>query len=231
MRDNGGNLFLKYSDGTNTFWLTWKDYEDIKRGDNTTSISIPSNFTIINVPTLSTQISSTTTSAGASSGGEATLTDTASDFSDVEAGDWVHNSSDSSDGMVLSKTSITALKTALFGGDNDDYTSGDAYVIQPQGRLRLVLDPPPSTASHTVTVEYIQKPAPVYSDYGVYRFQSQYTEALVKYAAWLYKYRDREPNFGDAWFQYWDRQTRRAVENLDTAFNRKGLKVNMKRRQ
>ena len=49
----------------------------------------------------------TTTSAGAAVGGASTLTDTGGDFSDVSPGDIVHNTTDGSDGIVLSKTSST----------------------------------------------------------------------------------------------------------------------------
>jgi hypothetical protein len=98
------------------------------------------------------------------------------------------------------------LVTALFGGTNNDWTSGDAYVIQPAPRKQLVVDPLSSTASHTITVYYLQKPAPVYSDYGMFRFDPEVSAALVKYAAWLYKYRDSAPVYGDRWFQYYENQ-------------------------
>jgi len=228
-RNDSGKFFLKYTESSNVHFLQHLDYEDISFRNNTTSVSVPNNFSILDNAMLD-RVSGTTTSAGTSSGGEATLTDTAGDFSDVEAGDIVHNTTDGSDGMVLSKTSSTVLVTALFGGTANDYTSGDAYVTQPQGRLKLILDPPPSTAGHTISVPYVQRPLPVFSNYGIYRFQPQYSEAIVKYAAWLYTYRDDSPKFGDAFYQYWDRQVRSAASALNSSFNRRKIQVNLKAR-
>ena len=191
----------------------------------------PDHFTIIDDPVLDNQVTGTATGDGAASGGQCILTDTAADFSDVSAGDIVHNTTDGSDGVVLSKTSTTVLVTALFNGTADDWTSSDAYVIQPQGKLQLILDPPPSTGGHTLTVHYIQQPAPVYSDYGTFRFQSQYMDAIIKYAAFQYKYRDREPNYGDVYYMHWDRQVRMANHNLNRTLKRNKLTVNMKARR
>jgi len=222
--------FIKYYDGSNYSFLTEKDYEDIYYANETTSVLIPENFAISSA-SLSDRVTGTATSAGSASGGECTLTDTAADFSNVEAGDIVHNTTDGSDGIVLSKTSTTALVTALFDGTNNDWSSSDAYVIQPQGRLKIIIDPPPSTASHTITVPYIKKPAPVYSSYGTYPVQPQYIDAFCKYAAFLYKYRDREPNYGDAWWRTWNLKVRTARYQIDKKFLRRKIGVNMKKRR
>jgi hypothetical protein len=123
------------------------------------------------------------------------------------------------------------LKTALFNGTNDEWGSGDSYVIQPQGRMQIVFDPSPSTASHTVTLYYLQRPAPVYTNYDVFRFPSHYSNALVKYAAWLYKYRDSEPNYGDKWYVYYDRQIRKYSHEVDHILRRKRISVNLKARR
>jgi hypothetical protein len=194
-------------------------------------VSKPDSFTIVDDNTLDSQATGTCTSAGALSGGQATLTDSAADFSDVSAGDIIHNTTDGSMGIVLSKTSSTVLVTALFGGTDNDWDSSDAYVIQPQGRLQLKFDPPPSTASHTLTVHYIQRPKPVYSDYGVFRFQPQHMDAIIKYAAFNYKYRDQEPNFGDALYRHWDMQTRRASNSLGKSIGNKRINVSFKARR
>ncbi|MFQ5493597.1 MAG: hypothetical protein ACE5DX_05580 [Candidatus Dojkabacteria bacterium] len=230
LKNDENELFIKYNDGTNTAFILLRDYEDIILSNQTTSVSIPDRFTIIDDPTLDSRISGTATSAGAISAGESTLTDTSADFSDVSVGDVVHNTTDGSDGFVLSKTSSTVLVVALFGGTANDWTSSDAYVIQPQGRLQIILDPPPSTAGHTITVEYVQKPNIVASDYGVYRFPPQYADAVVKYAAFLYKYRDREVNFGDAYFQIFNRAVHNHAKSLNKSLGRGGYSVNFKKR-
>ena len=228
MQNSSRNYIVKYYDGTNHYFIPWKPYEEIIIGNNTTSVTIPSHFTILDDATLDTRVSSTATAAGASSGGQCTLTDSTAPFADVSVHDIVHNTTDGSKGVVLSKTSTTAIVTALFGGTADDWTSSDGYVIQPQGRMLIQFDPPPSTAAHTATVYYIQRPAPVYSDYGVFRFPQQYTDALVKYAAWLYKYRDREPNYGDKWFMLFENAVRRYTAQTNHILHRKRFQVNMK---
>ena len=217
LMDSYKKFFLKYYDGTNTSFINYENYEDLILSNNTTSQSIPSRFAIRDKTTLPTRISSTATSSGASSGGESTLADTSSTtkFSDVYPGDFVHNTTDGSTGVVVSKTSNTAIVTALFNGTNNDWTSSDAYVIQPQGRKQLIVDPPSSTASHTITLYYLQKPAPVYSNYGMFRFDKEVNNALVKYAAWLYKYRDKDPNYGDKWFVYYENQ----IKNYNRVVN------------
>ncbi len=238
LKDNNDDFFIHYSDGTTTFTLKIATYEDIIFQDNTDSVDVPTRFAITDDPTLDTQVTGTATSAGAVSATtrEATLTDTAGDFSDVSAGDIVHNTTDSSSGIVLSKTSSTILVTAMFPDDpsattDQDWDSSDAYVIQPQGRLRIVLDPPPTTASETVTVYYVTKPAPVYANFRTFRFPQHLNLATVKYAAWLYKYRDREPNFGDKLFTMADNEMRRGKSGMDRALNRTRIKVNMMARR
>jgi len=212
LKDDYNNFFIKYYDGTNYSFITQSDYEDVILSDNTTAQSIPSTFSIRDKSSLPTRVTGTASANGAASGGECTLTVAASAFTDVYAGDNIHNTTDGSMGMVLSKTSNLALVTALFGGTNNDWSTSDAFVIQPQGRKQIVVDPLSLTAAHTILVYYLQKPAPVYSDYGMFRFDYEVSAALVKYAAWLYKYRDKDPNYGDKWYQYY--------ENQITVFNR-----------
>ncbi len=225
------NFFIKYNDGTSDFFVINKDYEDIIFSNNTTSQVVPDRFTIIDNPTDPSQLTGTATSAGALSGGQATLTDSAADFTNVYPGDYVHNTTDASDGVVLSKTSTTVLVTALFDGTDNDWDSSDAYVLQPHSRFQLVLDPAPSTSGNTVTVYYVQRPNPVYSDYGVYRIPPKYHSTLVKYATFLYRYRDAKPDYGDALFGRWNQQVRIASGELNRTLNRSGFKVSFKKRR
>ena len=232
LKDGSKQYYLKYNDGSVNTFIAWHPYEEIIYADQgSDSVSIPSYFTVRDKPSLSSRITGTATSAGASSGGECTLTDTSALFTTtdlIDPGDVVHNTTDGSMGMVLSVTSATAAKTALFNGTGNDWTLADAYVIQPQARLELYFDPPPSTSAHTVTLYYLQRPAPVFSDYGMYRFPSHFMFALVKYAAWLYKYRDREPNYGDAWFKYFQHQAGQFSNQADHMLRRKSFTVNLK---
>lgn len=230
--DNENRSFVKLNDGSDNYFIKVRDYSDVVYGDNSgDSVTIPDSFSIITHPDMADQITGTATSAGAATGGLCTLTDTAADFSNVEAGDEVHNTTDTSDGVVVLKTSTTALNIALFGGSNNDVTSSDAYIIQPQGRLRIVFDPPFSTASYTITVPYIARPAPVYSDYGVYQIQAQYHPALVTFALWKYKYRDSKPNFGDSLYLQWNDAVRRANTIVQGSFDRDRVTVSWKGRR
>lgn len=202
--------------------------------ENVSSQEIPSFFSIRDKQVLYDQITGTTTSAGDAAGGECTLTDTSALFITSEfanSGDTVHNTTDGSVGIVLAISSDTVAKTALFGGTGNDWDTDDKYVIQPQGRLEIVLDPPPSTSGDIVRIEYIARPDPVYSDYGVYRFRPHVAEALVKYAAWLYKYRDEEPNFGDKFYVFFDSEIRREHSHLRPFIKRRKITVNLKKRQ
>jgi len=228
LKNSDNNFYLKYNDGSNDHFLTWREYEDIYHENNSDSVSVPSHFSIIDAD-LPTQLTGTATSAGAATGGQCTLTDSAADFTNVEAGSIIHNTTDGSDGVVLSKTSTTAIVTALFGGTNDDWSSADAYVIQPQARYQLILDPAPSTAGHTITLKYVARPSPVYSDYGVYAFINP--QMLVGYAAWKYKYRDREPNFGDMYYKFWERDVRERGHSVNQGLRSNVMKVNLKKRQ
>jgi len=227
---NSDNKYIvKYSDGTSNNWPTLRDYYAVIRSDNTTSTTIPSNFSLIDKQSLTSAISGTVTSAGASTDGECTLTDSAAPFTYVEAGDSVHNTTDGSDGVVISVTDTSNLVTTLFGGTDNDWDSSDAYIVVPGGRKQIVFDPPPSTSDHTVTVYYIPRPEPVYSYYRTYRFDPHFKEAMVMYAAWLYKYRDSDPNFGDAYYKFFDQECRKANRTTSQALNRNSFKVNLKR--
>lgn len=232
LKNKDNNYYLKYNNGSGDSFILWQDKAEAIYQNSTASVDTPSKFYIEDDPTLDSQISSTATLAGASTGGACTLTDasSATKFADVSAGDAVHNVTDGSDGYVISKTSNTALVTALFDGTNNYWTLGDSYVIQPQGRMRLIFNPPPATAGHTATVYYVQRPAPVFSDYGAYRFQPQHMRAILHYAAWLYKYRDKAPSYGDKFYQFFDAQARKAGNVVTEALNRRGFRVNLRKR-
>lgn len=232
LKDKSNRFYVKHTDadGSVTF-IYHKDYEDIIYSNQTTSVTVPSHFAITD-DAIDDRISNTTGAVAATkSGGEVTLTDTTNTpFADVSAGDTIHNVTDGSDGVVLSKTSTSVITVALFGGTDDEFDTGDDYVIQPQGRLKIVLDPPPETAGETLTIYYIQRPAPVFSDYGIYRFPQKFSTALIKYAAWLYKFRDSEPDYGNVWYKYWDRSLRLSNRSVNNSNLRKGFKVNFRKR-
>lgn len=222
--------YIKYTQGSNITFIYWRDYDRIIYDNLTTSVSVPSYFSIKDQTTMESQVSSTATSAGASSGGECTLTDSTAPFANVNPGDTVHNITDGSDGIVLSKTSSSVIVTALFGGTNNDWTSADSYVIQPSGKLAIILSPPPQSSGDTITVYYVKAPDPVFSSYRAYKFQEIYMDVIVKYAAWLYAYKDSKPDYGDKWYSQFELQTRRIVGSLGSAFNRSHFTVNFRKK-
>ena len=216
---------IKLTDASgNISWLSWESYSDYLQGSN--SASTPSSFAITDraIPTRVTGIAS---GGSSPSGGETTLT--GGTFTNVVAGDIVINTTGSYYGYVL--VAGTSLTTAMFGlttsgGAYAGWTLGDAFVIQPAPRYKLILDPAPDTTGLTVTVSYLAKPTPVYSDYGVYPFATGYEEAIIKYAAWLYRYRDSKPQLGDPLYLAYERMMRKGKN-----FNRKaqgavGFRVN-----
>lgn len=230
--DKGEDPFIKYTDSNSSdYFIPWKDYDEIRWENQTTAVSVPNYFTIRDKQSLFDRITGTASAAGSASAGESTLTDTSSStkFSNVSAGDIVHNTTDGADGIVISKTSNTALVTALFGGSGNDWAQSDAYVIQPQGRMELILNPPPTTAGDTITFEYVCIPDPVFSSYGMYRFPQAYMDVILKYAAWLYKYKDRDPEYGDMWYRQYEGQIRRIVNNLRSVKNKNRLHVSFRK--
>ena len=198
-------FYIKYYDGTDYYFIYFKPYEDVIYDNNTTAISIPSYFTILDDPTLDTQISDDADNAADDVGGKTVLTMDTEVFADVTPGDIIHNTDDGSDGVVTKVTSTKIIEICLFGGTDNEIDDSDSFIIQPRKRFQLQFDPPPSTADHTATIYYLQKPDPVYSDYDVYKIAYEYLDALCLYAAWLYRYRDKDPNFGDAFYKHWDR--------------------------
>lgn len=182
----GGKYFIRYNDGTTTFIATYMAHQTVYYNNDTTSVSIPPNFTIHDKTSLPSQLTGATTSAGALSGGVATLTDTGESFeTTVNPRDIVHDTSNGYSGVVLSVTDDENLITAIFddNGDPQAWASSSAWVIQPNPLTQIQLVPPPSTASHTVTVPYVVKPNPVYGDFYTWRINEVYHKAFCFYAA------------------------------------------------
>uniref|UniRef100_A0A6H1Z9P8 Uncharacterized protein n=1 Tax=viral metagenome TaxID=1070528 RepID=A0A6H1Z9P8_9ZZZZ len=231
--DDQSRQFVKYTDGSsNDTFIYPVSYDSIILQNNEDSADIPSGF-VVRDATAYSLLTGTTTSAGAATGGVCTLTDFTALFTTtnvVSVGDTVNNVTDGSHGVVVAVTSATALVTALFGGTANDWSDSDTYYIHRQRRMYLTLDPPPSTASETITVPYVQRPAPVYSAYYSYSIPYSLKKALVYYAAWVYKYRDRQPSFGNSWYQFWDAEVKQYGRELNTARNTKGFRVNLKKR-
>lgn len=233
-----GKRYIKYNNGSTNFFPEFEDYEEIVHRSSSSSTAIPSQFSVIDHPTIGSIITGTTTSAGAASNGESTLTDSGGGFSgNVSIGDMVHNETDvdsnsnGSYGVVIEVTSDTTLLVALFGGANADWTSGDSYVVVPQGRLQLILDPPPTTAGDIITVYYNARPTPVFAPFRTFRIQSQFIPEILRDAKALYELRAGDYQKGTADKQFAQVGTLNANINYSKTFGRKGYSVNIRRRR
>jgi len=233
LTDNGeGKKTIKYADST-TFigWPTWIPYSQLLTNNNTTGITYPNNFSLADsIP--KTQITGTALATSADVNGESTLS--GAGFANVYPGDSVINTTSGYIGRVVSRVSATSLITAMFdinttGSPKIGWTLGNTYIVIPQSGYDLVLDPSPSTSGHIITLYYYARPSPVYSDSRSYSFATGYEEALIKYAVWLYKYRDKQPNFGDAMYRFYDAQVRRARTQHRLAAGVKTFQVSFKK--
>jgi len=104
----------------------------------------------------------------------------------------IHNTDDGSTGVVLEVTGAASLRTALFGGTANEWTSGDAYVIEAANPFQLYLDAPAEEDGHTIEVPFLTMPTPVYSDYGVWRLPLRSCRAICAGAASLFQIPKRE---------------------------------------
>jgi hypothetical protein len=233
-----GKRYIKYNNGSSNLFPEFKDYEEIIHRSSSASTAIPSQFSVIDHPTIGSIITGTTTSAGAVTRGECTLTDSTASFSStVSVGDMVHNETDvdsnsnGSYGVVIEVTSGTALLVALFGGANADWTSGDSYILVPQGKLQLILDSPPTTSGHTITVYYNARPTPVFAPFRTFRIQSQFIPEILRDAKALYEFRGGDYQKGGVDKQLAQVGTLNANLNYSKTFNRKGYGVNLRKRR
>lgn len=233
LRDINNDLYVKHTDSSsNVTFILFQEYDALYYQNNTTSADLPYRFSLKDATTQVSNITGTASAIGAVANGEATLTDTSSttQFANVSVGDLVHDTTHDYHGIVISKTSNTALVTAIFdeAGTAYGWAASDAYIIVPQGRFSIVVDPPSKTAGYSITVPYIKKPTPVFSPYRTYPFPATCMPDLVQYAAFKYKYRDREPGFGDKFAAWFDRAARTTNGVVRKGLNRGGFSINMK---
>lgn len=195
MKNRRGKLFVKYSDGTDYSFPLLVEHDRIYKQNLTDSKAWPDKFAVIDKESKESLIEGTADSAGAAAAGECTLHDASMDFSDtnkVYERDIIHNTTDGSDGIVLEVTDATHLKTALFGDGDNDWTLNDAYVIQPAAEKQIKLDAPSESAGHTIEVPYVSMPAPVFSDYGWWRFPPKACRGIVAGGVSIFKSKKRE---------------------------------------
>lgn len=189
LKDRRGRLLARYYDGTNYFWPVLTEFEKIYRQNLTESRSEPGKFAIIDKEDKEDLITGTADAAGARANGLCTLQDDSMLFTTtnkVYPRDVIHNTTDGSDGYVITVTDATHLSCALFGENNADWSNSDAYVIQPAAEKQVYLDAPSESAGHTLALRYVCMPSPVYSPYGFWRLPAHVCRAIVFRAAAIY---------------------------------------------
>ncbi len=214
-----GKPYLIFNNGTSPSIALQQDYDELLQDELIIVQDDPLHFAITPAPSPIV-VTSTATSAGAQTGGESTLTDTAGAFLTtnvaVKPGDEVLNKTRGWQGFVLAVTDASNLKTSVFDSSQPissyaSWISGDAYMIMPRRRYQLVLDAPLSTAGWSISLPYLQQPVPVYSDYGFYSLPMSGDEAAINYAAWMYSSRDTDMNRGNLFYRNWERLVTDAV--------------------
>jgi len=181
-------VLLATAAGSQYWWPTKVSYDAIFYDNETEAQDTPDVFAITDANDPGS-VTGSATSDGAQTGGECTLTDSTKQFTSTDlvyARDIVHNITDDSDGIVLEVVSDTELKTALFDGKSNQWSSGDEYRIERSGHKQITFDAPCSTAGHIVTVPYVCMPQPVFSSYRNWRFPASTCRAVCMEAAYLY---------------------------------------------
>jgi hypothetical protein len=241
MKDQNGSPMISYlgpgSQSSYPVWLTYEDYSDYLQSQPYNPPDVPNNFTIGGTY-VSDILNGTAQLSTTAVGGESVLTSTGADFSSLFSGDSVINTTRNYLGIILNTLpDSSSVNTAMFDmniqtGQPQGWTVGDSYIIRPSPRYQILLDPAPLQTPSNVIISYIALPLPVYSDYGVYGFATGYEDALISYAAWLYKYRESRPNFGDPLFLMYERDMRKAknVHRKASGLVSGGLNVNFMKR-
>jgi hypothetical protein len=232
--DNLNRHYIRFNQGVGTQdqFCTWRDIDAMEHDVVPNSSQVFPDFFGLRDATVPVNLSG---SMGAFVGpvlpGESLLGDSSTNFSGIVApGDIIHNYTDGSSGYVIQVLNSGALTTALSGGINNYWSGGDKYYLTLQSRMSLHFEPYPNTSGVQVYVPYIKVPDPVYSPYRSYPFPSSYRFPLVKYAAWLYKYRDKEPNYGNEWYKYYEDQLRKSKRIINRQRERTTFRVNYNKR-
>lgn len=203
IRDNQHRNVMRYYDNVNALyhWPYLKSYDYLylaNRANITGSQNTPDYFAITDTD-IEVQITGNAASgSGTLVGGECTLKGATAAFSDVHARDRVHDTTESYYGIVLEVEASNSLKVALFNdGEPVATASGNAFLIQPAAHAKIVLSDPSEVEGHTMDILYYGMQNPVYSDYRIWSFPPTACAGICKKAAFEYKYKDRQPDFGD----------------------------------
>jgi hypothetical protein len=226
-KDSHGKGIVALSAEHGTNWLSWESYSNYLQNDDNQP-GYPS-FYAVSDSSIPIRSIGTAVRDQDEIGGESMLYYSIGEVPTVFPGDSVINTTQNCYGVVLQPG--MPITTAMFdlssrGGEYSSWIENDKFIIQQQPRYQIFLDPTPNESGQIITVSYLSKPAPVYSNYGTYPFATGYEEAIVKYAAWLYKYRDSKPAMGDPLYAAYERAMRKGKNVNRKAEGVVGFRVN-----
>jgi hypothetical protein len=187
-KNRTGRLVAKYqATSGGVTWPVQTSEEKIWQYDKTTPAS-PCCFTILDPAEASGFIQGAATADGEALGGECVLNNTAADFIelDVQPRDRIQNLDDGSHGVVVQVTDAHNLRTALFEGEENDWTAGDNYIITPSPRQRVQLEAPSPENGAIFELPYICRPRPLFSEIGSWRIPDKSIPAICKEAAYKF---------------------------------------------
>ena len=229
LMDSYNRKFIKCTSGGSDTFVFSRDYASVVMENSSTSSPIPVSYSIVD---NSTQDTLEGTASIVSNGtGESYVYGASLDVTSAQAGDYIHCTTTGNDGVIVVNKAVAPpgyLTACIFSdGTPSNGTNTGAFIIVKQPRFKLVLSPTPS-ANSTITVPYIQRPDPVFSPYRAYRLPFNYMLPIVQFAAFLYKYKDRDPNYGDSFFKYYDGFVRKISAEMRRAIpGKQGIRVNL----
>ena len=187
--------------------ITYIDYSTYISYDTTETADIPANYTL-NFTYPDNLISGTATSSSTLSNGEVNLVDTSKSFTKSLVGATVHvtHSSVTCNGYVIAYNSSTSLTIATI--PSTSISSGDSYLISPPPTNTITFYPTPSS-SFTLPIYYTPSFPPIYSPYRPIPLPNDMLIPIACFICWLYKYKDREPAYGDKYFAIYETAVRR----------------------
>jgi len=187
--------------------ITYIDYSTYLSLDRNRTAKIPTNYTL-NFSHPNSMITGTTASPSTVVNGEVLLIDNSRTFDPSLIGSTVHvtHNSVTYNGYVIDYQSHISLIIATIPSTN--ISTSDRYVISPPPTNVITFYPTPSS-SFTLPIYYIPSPPPVYSPYRPIPLPNDMLIPIACFICWLYKYKDREPAYGDKYFAIYETAVRR----------------------
>ncbi len=187
--------------------ITYIDYGTYLSLDRSATARIPTNYTL-NFSYPASSITGTTTSNATPNNGEVQLVSASGNFSSSLIGGAVHvtHNSVTYNGYVVEYVSPTVLVVAT--QPSTSISAGDPYVISPPPTNIITFYPTPSE-NFDLPISYYHTLPPIYSPFRSIPIPQDLLIPIACYICWLYKYKDREPVYGDKYFLIFESGIRR----------------------